>query len=484
MSAPCGSLDPATASQLVLTRIDDVLLPAAQALGMLDTSTTLTHLEPNSQTGSVTVASDTQTAVNNLADKLSTEWLLDSNVESADGGQVTYLLPSTVNTGVTQGGGTTCGSGDGDHPVRLRLSRIDCADGDNIELDVLVDSTETLALAFELTADRIQGALFLGDLISEWKQLTTTVCSGYAMVDGGLVTTTVTTDTTVFDPGATGVVAGEVDVTDGGLAHALWWVPEPVSIGWAAADGGPHYGVAVGSDEGTAEMNVDPNAGTIAGALGSGATTVTTTLADFVSAFFGGRSLVASANPSDPVTVTVPGLSGSFAYAAGSDQFAFDGVGWNGQPALAIHGTDTLIRVDVQPDAGGSFSLAATADVDSGVDVSFTPGYSMTIDYNLASVAAEVVDFQPFAASDLISIVLGGPSPPSIRLLRSSGSSGSDVGCSGTLFQVRSGQLDLTSSFAPSNSVHVGASQCLTQIACGESDGQDWLSAVSATACQ
>jgi hypothetical protein len=479
--ASCGSLDPATASQLVLTRIDDILLPAAETLGMIDTSTALARFFNEPQTSSVTFAADTKTAVNELADDLSEQWLVAANVESADGGQVTYLL--TTDDGGA-GNEPPCGTDAGVAPLRLRVSRIGCDAGDAVEVELLAGTDQTRLLAFELGADRIYGRLFVGDWINAGKQMTETSCSGYELLDGGWVTSSMTTVTTVFDPGATGVVAAEVDVADGGPAHAALSMIEPMSIGWSPADGGAHQSVVVASDDGAMiDVTVDPNAGTIAGSLGSGAATVTTTLADFIREFFDNRSLVPSANPNDPVAVSVPGVAGSFAYAASVDQFTFHGLGWNGQPALAVHGTDTLLRADLAPNAGGLVNFTATAGADAGVDMSFLPPVSLAILYNLASVANEVSGLPPFAQNDLVSIVLGGQNPSVIRLGPASSSSSYGGGCNQTWFQVRSGQLDMTSTFAPSGAVHVASPQCLVQTACGESDTQDWLSAVSAAGC-
>ncbi len=159
--APCGLLDPTTASQLVLTRVDDVLLPAAEALAMIDTSNLFTGNAVNSGSGGSTPhpGSDLKTAVNNLADDLSDQWLLASNVESADGGEVTYLLTTNGQDGGSEAG-SACGLSASDNSVRLRVSRINCTTADTVEVEILFGTEETRLLAFELDANRIVGRLF------------------------------------------------------------------------------------------------------------------------------------------------------------------------------------------------------------------------------------------------------------------------------------------------------------------------------------
>jgi hypothetical protein len=484
---PCGSLDPATASQLVLTRIDEVLLPAAEALAMIDNSTTLARFFATPQPSAITFASDTKTAVNNLADNLSEQWLIAANVESVDGGQVTYLVQSSD-------GGAEAGSPNAsssiDSSVRMTVSRIDCAAGDTVEVAVLVGSDQARIFAFELQDDRIYGRFFLGDMINEGKQVTESSCSyGEALgpADAGVTSSCTTTVSAVFDPAATGVIAAEVDVADAGPVHAVLAVAEPVSIGWSAPDGGSHQVVSFASSPETVGVAVDPNAETLTGSLGLGGATVMTTVAAFVEAFFNGRSLVASANPDDPVTLSAAGLAGALTYTAGTDQVQFVGMNLGGQPVTATHGADTLMEVDFG--AGAGVSTGVTAAVATGINLALESSSPLlAIHYDLASIAGEIVNLPSYAQGDVLSISFGGQSPSVATLLPvESSSSPPQLAIFGSgprsLLEVQTGQLDLTSSFAPAEDVHVTATQCLAQSS-DQSDTSDGLVGLSSGACQ
>ena len=488
---PCGSLDPATASQLVLTRIDEVLLPAAEALAMIDNSTTLARFFATPQPSAITFASDTKTAVNNLADDLSEQWLIPANVESADGGQVTYLVQSSSSDGGLEAGSLN-GFGSTDSSVRMTVSRIDCAAGDTVEVAVLIGSDQVRILAFELQNDHVYGRFFLGDMVNEGKQITESSCSAGTDVgpsDSGTTSSCTTTVSTVFDPAATGVIAAEVDVADAGPVHAVVAVAEPVSIGWSAPDGGTPQSVDLASTAESAGVAVDPNAGTISGSLGLGGMTVMTTVAAFVEAFFDGRSLVASADPDDPVNLSAAGLSGDFAYAAGTDEVQFIGMSLGDQPVTATHGADALMEVDFGPGAGVGVSTGITSAAATGVDLSFVSSSPLfSIHYDLASIAGEVVDLPPYAQGDVLSVSFGGQTPSLATLLPvQSSSSPPELAIFGggarSLLQIQSGQLDVTSSFAPAEDIHVTGSQCLVESG-DQSDTNDGLVGLSAAACQ
>lgn len=489
---PCGDLDPATASQLVLTRIDQVLLPAAEALGMIDTSSTLARFFATPEPSTITFAADTKTSVNKLADDLSEQWLIASNVESADQvpGQVTFLIPSSESDGGSDGG-TPSGFGTTNSEVRIRVSRIDCSTSDTIELSILLGPDQTRVLAFELEDSRIYGRFFLGDWINDGKQLTEASCtaSGSGPMGATETSSCTTSVATIFDPAATGVLAAEVDMTSAGIAHGILALAEVASVGWSNADGGSHQLVHVSSSAEAMGATVNPTAGTITGDLGLGGATVTTTLAGFVSAFFNGRSLAASANPDDPVNLSASALAGSFSYAAGSDEVDFNGMNIGANPAVALHGTDALMTVAFGPAAGSGASVAVTPAANAGVSLAFTSSNPLLgIRYNLASVASEVVGLPDFAQADLLTIGFGGQNPSVATLLPVASSTNPPqlaIFGSGlrSLLQVQSGQLDLTSTFAPAEDIHVAASQCLTETG-NQSDTNDGLQDLSGGACQ
>jgi hypothetical protein len=234
------------------------------------------------------------------------------------------------------------------------------------------------------------------------------------------------------------------------------------------------------------DVIADPDAGTLHGTLGVRGVSLGTTLGSFVQSSFG-RSLVSGANPNDPVRVGLAGFTGGFAYDRGSESLQATDIGFADGSAQVIHGSDVLLQVDVAPDAGGTVSFTASAPgADSGVDVSFTPGFVLAIRYALASVASQVDQLQAFASDDLLTISMSGAAQPSATLWVAPDGGGNALNLvspqTGPLVGVASGQLTITSTFAPDAGVTVSSPRCLVRTP-GQAGVHDILKDLSSADC-
>jgi hypothetical protein len=477
-----------------LQGIDTVLVPGVAAYSNIDQSATWARTLSLGSAASSTPVADLKNAVQNLRSSLANDLLLPAYVESTGDGAVTYLIPPSVLCGdASDAGADAAESVDGGcdaraaaHPLRLRVYRVACDAGQGVEIDWLVGTDRQLLLGVEFDAARIYARFFFAPLEEDGLAITSTASSSSPSADGGgSITTTVTTTVAQLDPGATGVLAATLETPAAGQAHAVIAIPEAISIGVTAPDGGAHVGLDLAAAAAVVDVTADSDAGVLQGSLGLADTRLTTTLSGFVQGFFG-RSLVASANPNDPVVVETSGLDGQFAYAPAGDSLTFTRLGLGDAGARATHGGTDLLHVDVAPDAGGTVDFVATAN-DAGVAVAFSPSFGLAIRYSMSSVASEIDQLQPFASDDLLSITLAGANPSTAALFEDPDGSrpvaldlvGSQ---DGPLLRVGAGALDLTSTFAPDASVHVAATQCLVRTP-GQAGVHDILKDLSAAAC-
>ncbi len=486
---PCATIDPAGASQAVLQGIDTVLVPGIEAFAPADTSMALARALSFGVASSATTVQSLHDAATSLRKALAERYLLPSNVESTDGGQVTYLIPPAVLCGdATDGGDASGPASDGGcesqsaaHPLRIRVYRIACDGPGAVEMDWLVGTDKALLLGVEFDPSRVYARLFVAPLSEGSNGVFSTQTTTTSGIEGGTITTTVTTSLAQIDPGATGVLSASLQTTGPGKAHAVLAVPQAIALGVTSADGGAHVAVNVAPASAVVDLSADGDAGTVSGALGLADSQLTIPLSSFVQSFFG-RSVSSSAtNANDPVTIDLSGVGGSFAYGSGG-ALTVTGLGLGSGGLRATHAGTDLLHAVVAPDAGGTVDFTATAD-SKGVAVSFAPGFALDLRYTMASVASSVAELQPFASDDLLSIRLAGGSPSAATLFGDAGSPLTLVGSqSGPLLSVQSGALDLTSTFAPDASVHVPASQCLVRTP-GQTGAHDILKDLSARAC-
>lgn len=497
---PCGTLDPAGASQAVLNGIDSVLVPLVNAFAMVDTSATLARALTAGSSPSVSPVASTKNAIQSIRDTLANQWLVPPNVESASAGVVAFLVPPNVLCeGPSDGGaasndgsapsasasdGGDCASQLAAYPLRVRVYHVACDAGNDIEMDWLVGTDQQLLLAVEFDMARVYARVFFAPLSTDGLPLTSSTTGTVFSADGGILSSMTTTSASIvkLDPGATGALTATLEATDTGQTRAVLSVPEAISLG-ITADGGPHLGVGIGAT--SAIVDVTVGSGEMSGTLGLSDTSLTTTMSGFVQSEFG-RSLVDAADPNQPVVVETSGFDGQFTYAVAGDTLTATGLGLGDAGAHAWYDGGDLIRVEVAPDAGGAVSFTAAAN-DAGVAVTFNPSFGLAIRYTMASVAPEVADLQAFASDDLFSITLSGGSAPSAMLFEDpNGSSPTALDLVGSqqgpLLQIGSGNLALTSTFAPDASVYLAAPQCLVRTP-GQPGIHDILKDLSAAAC-
>jgi hypothetical protein len=185
-------------------------------------------------------------------------------------------------------------------------------------------------------------------------------------------------------------------------------------------------------------------------------------LDSFVDSFFQ-REL---AEPvSEPVWVSIAGLTSNLNYTGANDTLELTGLGLGSSASTATYQGNTLLQIDVNQDSARTLDVVATSSASEPLRLGITPGFNLDIEYALAPVASQVTDLQSFAGDDSVSIALSGEAPVVVLSENIDGYVSLLDDVSGTLLSVQSGTLDLSSRVLPDDNVSVATGQCLERLA-------------------
>jgi hypothetical protein len=450
--------------------------------------------------------------------KLRDEQLVASNVESNAGGTVTFLLrpetackddsPSAVMQPIPSGsggsasmggasatGGTTstldtdCVKEQTDHPVRVRVSRIACDQGDNIAVEVMRGvQPERLALA-ELYAERAELEVNLGAFLRS--------IVSFSSSDVGVVASNGTTVVTSSSPStrtekaefsaAVGVLKGTLTLTGANRASGVVSITQ--AIDFTTNDEQPQrFRMAAGNNVATIEA--DGASKTIKVTANLGAVDMRTEFADFISGMFG-LDLKSENTAQSPVDMHVAGLRGSLSLDGAKDIVTAEGMDLGGSAATATQNGTTLLSVNATNAQQGSIAASFIGATDDSLGLILPAGLNIDIRYGLEPVMSLIDGPANYLAKDQLRIAA--VPATSLRLEAESfddsdtSVAGGDITVTssqtGPLFRVETGSVTMSSSLWPNNTVNVAANQCLTRTPQTTANGHDLLDDFVVGAC-
>ena len=464
----CGSLSAAQAVNITADKLDTALRAGLTSLAPVDSSVVLARLLTFGTKAHVTPSAD---GVNNLGDFINTikdDWLTSSNVESSQTDVVTFKLnPDDVckNQGVvitSLDGGTTYNSSHQDcindytnHPVRFAVTRVNCDSGDNVHVDVLLDSDKKKVMTVDLVGASAAASLDLGQLLS-YSNAVQPASPG-------------SSQTTVFDTPTSGVLSAKLDVTDTNKAHFSLSLDPALKVAirtnYNSADAGVTdtslVSIDVSPKQNLITADADALAGTVQFSLALAQTNVGFPFDAFTQIF--NRDAASSVKHSEQVSMQIPAIDGDFAYSATGDTLTGTGLDIGQTPSTFVHGNDTLVSWDSNANAAWKLDLKANGLTNGDVAVAFSTPFDVHIKYALAPVQTLIVNPQPFALDDDVDFKIASPSSAVTLLQDSSGYLNLVGSLSGSLLRVDTGTFAATSRTVPAANATVSAGQCLNR---------------------
>lgn len=480
----CGSLNGEQAADLVTSRLDHFGRVGLTALAAVENSKAVARLlsfgdasviEPFVEEG----LSDLHEGLASLHD----EQLVPTNVETEQGSSVTFLLrpetickdtaPTAAPVPVAAGGssnqGTSsptesststldahCVQDNTEHPVRLRISRIDCDKGDNLAIELLRgNELERIAVA-KLYADNAELELDVGAYLRAGESRS---YSSAGQSDG---TTVEEESAQPLVSEAVGTVRGSLQLTGSARAEGKISVTQGIDF-TTTGEESTRVRVAAGTD--VASIMADGIARRVELTVNLGAIDWRSKFEYFISQFFN-LSVTPAAATEGPVDVRVAGLRGQLVFDGSNDVIDAKGLSI-GEGANATQSGKTLLFVKALDAKRQAIDTRLTGTANDSVQLDFPAGLSVEIAYGLESK----MSLLEYPANYLAKDTLGINVPPASSLLlypeepeyddESSLAVTSDQ--TGTLLGVRSGSVTFTSALWPNETTVVPANQCLVR---------------------
>jgi len=464
----CGTLSSAQAVDFTTQKLDTALRAGLTSLAPVDSSVVLARLLTFGTQKHVTPSAD---GVNNLADFINTikdDWLTSGNVESSQTNVVTFKLnPEEMckNTGVlttSPDAGTTYDSNHQDclnnytnHPVRFSVTRINCDAGDNVHVDVLLDSDKKKVMTVDLVGTSAAASLDLGQLLSYSNSVEPVSQSS--------------SQKTVFATPATGVLSAKLDVSGTNKAHFALSLDPAINIGIKTSYNSADAGV---TDTSLVSINVSPKqnlitvdadalAGSVQFSLGLAQTKIDFPFDAFAQFF--NRDAASGVKHAEQVSLQVPAVDGNFVYSATGDTLTVTGLDIGQSTSTVVHGSNTLVSWDSNANAGWKLDLKANGLTTGDVALTLSTPFDVHIKYALAPVQTLIVNLQSFALDDDVDFKIAAPSSNVTLLQDGSGYLNLVGSLSGSLLRVDTGTFAATSRAAPAANATVAAGQCLNR---------------------
>jgi hypothetical protein len=488
----CGSLSAEQAAELVTSRLDHFGSVGLTALSAIENSRAVARLlsfgessiiEPFLEEG----LSELREGLANLHD----EQLVPTNVETEQGKEVTFLLspeamckdtaptatPVVTPTGGTSNQGTSstpdtstnvdpeCVKDKTEHPVRLRISRIDCDKGDNVAIELLRgNELERIAVA-KLYANNAELELDVGAYL---RAAETRSYSSSEQSDGTTIEKS-TVQPMVSE--AVGTVRGSLQLDGSARAEGKLSVTQGIDF-TTTGEKSTRVRIAAGTD--VASIIADGIAKRVELAVNLGAIDWQSKFEYFISQFFG-LSVTPAAATEAPVDVRVAGLRGQLVFDGSIDTIDAKGLSI-GDGASATQSGQTLLSVKALDAKRQAIDTRLLGTASDGIQLDFPAGLSVEIGYALEPK----MSLLEYPANYLAKDTLGINVPPASSLLLYPQTPEYDdepnlavtSDQTGTLLGVSSGSLTFTSALWPSETTVVPTNQCLVRIDQNLGDGR------------
>jgi hypothetical protein len=489
----CGTLDATQAAQLATTRLEHLGSVGLAALGGIEGSRAVARLLSMGDEAAIEpFVADSQSEIHDGLVELRDKQLVASNVESTTDSSVTFLLKAeTVCTqdeaeavspivapipptggasgtgGASSTGGTT-GSGSGGstataeldpecvkeqqaHPIRIRISKIACDDGDNVALEVFRDAARERLILAELYAERAELEIDVGAYL---RATTYRSSSSSASSSDGNYEETV--EPVVSS--AKGTLHGTLTLNGANKASGKISVQSPIDVTFTQSDA--RFQVAAGTDVATIEA--DGAARTVKLSAALGALDWRARFVDFAESMFNLNTTEAGAAQS-PVDLHAAGLRGNLDFDGKSDVITAKNLDLGGEVATAKQGAKTLLALKVGSAEQGAIaaSMSGKSDEESGLTLS--NGLDLEITYGVEPVMSYLVNPANYLANDVLTISATPGASVSLFSDAEYGEWAVTSNQTGQLLSVESGTMTMKSEHWPSDDVSVPAGQCLTR---------------------
>ncbi len=498
----CGNLDMAQATQLATTRLEHLGTVGLAALAGLENSRAAARLLSFGNANVIDpFVDDAQSNLHDSLDKLLNEQLIASNLESTETSGVVFVLkPGTVcktssapiaTIGVGVGGASGTGGAPGTggssavtldpdcvseqtaHPIRIRISRIACDQGDNIAVEVTRDNPGQRLLLAELYAEHAELELDLGAFLLGSYSTTT---SSIQQPSGTYVTQTTKKP---LVSAATGVLRSSLTLTGSAQASGNVSVAQAIDV-TVADDSAARFRLAAGTS--VATIAADGAAKTIQLTSQLGSVDLRTQFKYFISDFFG-LSTTASADTQQPVDLHLAGLRGSLNFDGTKDTITGDGLDLGGSPATATQAGVALLSVNATNAAQGTIAGTLTGHADDSLGITLANGLSVNIQYGLQSVLSLIENPANYLASDTLKVNAAAGSSMTLWSESTTNDLVVTYSQTGQLLRVDSGNLTFSSLVWPNDTVTTSSNQCLTRTPKSQSGHNDLLDDFTVGAC-
>jgi len=501
----CGTLLAADAAQFFSTRLEHFGSVGLATLAGLENSRAAARVLSFGYNHVIDpfVADDQANLHDSLGD-FRDDYLIAANVESATDSSVTFLLnPETqcedsgpvamtgtggaLGAGGAFGTGGTLGTGGSSvitvdpncvaekkaHPTRVRISRIDCSNGDNVAIEFLYGPQSARVVLAELYAERAELELDLGAFLTNSYSVT---------ISGPSISGSPSTQTRTEKPivsSAVGVLHGSMTLTSSNQGNGRISVTN--AIDFTTADDEPtQFQFPAGTD--IAIINADGATKTIQVDAKTGAFDSTVTFSNFLATFFN-LSTTTAASTQPAVALHMPPASGSIKLDGVADRVTLDGVDLAGASATATQAGKTLLAFTAAGASQSAVSAVFTGNSDDSLGVACADGLAVEIRYGLEPVMSLIQGPANYIASDTLSV--RAPAGSNVTLWKELASDDLAVSSSGTgeLLRVDAGSLSLQSALWPSDSVTTTSNQCLTCNVVTQTGHNDLLDDYTVGAC-
>ncbi|HEY5960298.1 MAG TPA: hypothetical protein VIV60_27280 [Polyangiaceae bacterium] len=499
----CGTLDATQAAELAATRLEHLGTVGLAALAGLENSRAAGRLLTSGEDHMMEpFVAESQSNLHDAIVKLREKQLVASNLESENGSTVTFLLrpesvcedepgsmPMPVATGGAGSTGGTSATGGAtstldsncvneqtEHPVRVRVSRIACEQGDNVAVELLRGvQPERLALA-ELYAERAELEVNLGAFLRSSYEVT---YSDNAQLNGTTVERSSERTEKPLVTDASGVLKGTLTLTGANQASGKVSITE--AIDFTTNDNQPErVRLAAGNDVATIEA--DGTKRTIKLTAKLGAFDWRTEFSEFISGMFG-LSLKSETTTEGPVDMHLAGLRGTLGFDGVKDVVVAEGLDLGGAAATAVQNGRTLLSVNASNAQQGPIGASFTGTADDRLGVLLAAGLTVDIQYGLEPVMSLIDGPANYLAKDQLEI---SATPAAVlSFLAETGADDLSVTSNqtGPLLRVEAGTVTMTSSLWPSDTVTAAGNQCLSRTPTTTPNGHDLLDDFVVGAC-
>jgi hypothetical protein len=460
-AASCGSLDAPGAARIATANLERVLRRASRALDFTNDSIVLAKLLTGSTPSGPWDHQGLDEGIDDFIKQAREHWFAASNLESESDATVVYRLRAEAMCGGSEDASarpladagppamppeagaqdagaaseSRCAKFYREHEVRLEVRRVACDAGENLHVDLVIGAERKPVLAADWFENRLSHGLDIGATVQMAK-------------DEGAFD-----DDVVIDR-ALGRVFFEVAAQANSAATMELGFPQAVAFEMHGPKA--HAGVAIGQAEHAIKLSADAAARRLTASTHLSTFDETLTLTDFVEGFFNRKS---QAPADDLVTISVPGLDGEYNYDGASDTLQIQHLGLGNDSARVTRAGVTLLKIDANAGQARHVDVAVSADAQHRLVLGISPSFRLDLEYTMASVNPLVMDLEPFALDDTVTVDVEGAQ--AITMLETKlGSVNLLLGNRGFLL-MPSARWAMTSRQAPSENVQLGSGTCL-----------------------